>query len=61
MENKNLAKYLEALNGISYFEWVKLQQVVDSIFRKKDHEFKSGLELTVKAEEVPDIIRAQFG
>lgn len=58
-EKSKVANYLKALDGISYFQWIKLRSIVECHFEEKDHEFKRGLKLT--AEEADDATRERFG
>ena len=39
-------KYIKALRGISYCEWVKLREGIDSEFDRQIGESKRGLQLT---------------
>lgn len=53
-------KYIEALKGISYFEWIKLREGMDNEFNRLIGESKRKLELT-DVERVEKTIRSQFG
>nr|DAY47104.1 MAG TPA: hypothetical protein [Caudoviricetes sp.] len=55
-----MEKYIEALEGISYFEWIKLQEGIDSEFEEQIGESKRNLRLT-DSENVKRIIRSRFG
>lgn len=55
-----MEKYIEALKGISYFEWIKLREGMDAEFNRLTGEFKRKLELT-DVERVEKAIRSQFG
>lgn len=55
-----MQKYIEALKGISYFEWVKLQEGINSEFEEQIGESKKNLRLT-DSENVKRIIRSRFG
>ena len=35
---KEIKKYIEALDGISYFDWLKLQHTIQRHFDSKRHE-----------------------
>lgn len=41
-----MEKYIEALKGISYFEWIKLREGMDNEFNRLIGESKRTLELT---------------
>ncbi len=41
-----MEKYIEALKGISYFEWIKLREGMDKEFNRLIGESKRKLELT---------------
>ena len=41
-----MKKYIEALRGISYCEWVKLREGIDSEFDRQIGESKRSLQLT---------------
>ena len=55
-----MKKYIEALQGISYFEWIKLREGIDSEFDRQIGESKRGLQLT-DSENVKKAIRSRFG
>lgn len=55
-----MEKYIEALKGISYFEWIKLREGMDNEFNWLIGESKRKLELT-DVERVGKTIRSQFG
>ena len=59
-EVNKVEKYIEALKGISYFEWIKLREGMDNEFNRLIGEFKRKLELT-DVERVEKTIRSQFG
>lgn len=59
-EVNKVEKYIEALKGISYFEWIKLREGMDAEFNRLTGEFKRKLELT-DVERVEKAIRSQFG
>lgn len=51
---------IEALKGISYFEWCQLKLVVDEEFRRQQHESERKLRL-VDVKSVKESIHSQFG
>lgn len=53
-------KYIKALEGISYPEWVKLQVGMQSFFDKKISETKRELVLT-DSDELKKAILQRFG
>ena len=55
-----MEEYIEALKGISYFEWIKLREGIDSEFDRQIGESKRSLQLT-DSENVKRIIRSRFG
>lgn len=59
-EVNKVEKYIEALKGISYFEWIKLREGMDNEFNRLIGESKRTLELT-DVERVEKTIRSQFG
>ena len=59
-EMNKVEKYIEALKGISYFEWIKLREGMDNEFNRLIGESKRTLELT-DVERVEKTIRSQFG
>lgn len=59
-EVSKVEKYIEALKGISYFEWIKLREGMDNEFNRLIGESKRKLELT-DVERVEKAIRSQFG
>lgn len=59
-EVSKVEKYIEALKGISYFEWIKLREGMDNEFNRLIGESKRKLELT-DVERVGKTIRSQFG
>lgn len=52
--------YIEALKGISYWEWQKLKEGIDRTFEKEKGEFDKQLKLA-NTENVKKFIRSQFG
>ena len=55
-----MQEYIEALKGISYFEWIKLREGMDNEFNRLIGESKRSLQLT-DSENVKRIIRSRFG
>lgn len=60
MTKEKFDKYLEALNGISYLEWQKLQHVIERVFEKQRRELERSLQLS-SSEEISMITRSLFG
>ena len=54
-----MEEYIEALKGISYFEWIKLREGIDSEFDRQIGESKRSLQLT-DSENVKKAIRSRF-
>lgn len=54
---------IEALKGISYFEWCQLKLVVDEEFRRQQHEAERNLRLvdvkSVKENKLGPIVTAK--
>lgn len=55
-----MKKYIEALKGISYLEWVKLQEGINSEFERQIDETKKNLRLT-DSKNVERAICSMFG
>lgn len=55
-----MKKYIEALKGISYWEWVKLQEGINSEFERQIDETKKNLRLT-DSKNVERAICSMFG
>ena len=55
-----MEEYIEPLNGISYFAWIKLREGIDSEFDRQIGESKRSLQLT-DSENVKKAIRSRFG
>ncbi len=55
-----MEKYIEALKGISYFEWIKLRESMDAEFNQQIGESKKKLKFT-DSGNVKSIIRSRFG
>ena len=60
MEDKKLERYIEALNGIGYQDWIRLKEGVDGAFERKKHEFEENLKLA-NIGDVKFAIRSRFG
>lgn len=45
-----ISTYLEKLDGISYFDWLKLRQSVDRLFDKQKNEQERHLELALSRD-----------
>lgn len=52
--------YIQALIGISYADWCKLEEAVDQYFRMKKRELDGQIQLS-ESETINKIIRLQFG
>ena len=62
METENAIKYAEALNGISFREWLILKIGMDRMFQNKLKELEPELKLKLSdTEQVGRLIRSQFG
>jgi len=59
MKTDNAIKYAEALNGISFREWLMLKIGMDRMFQNKLKELEPELKLS-DAEQVGRLIRSQF-
>lgn len=59
-EAERMEKYINALKGISYFEWVKLKNGIDRSFEHQKGEFEKSLKFA-DTEDVKKIIHSQFG
>ena len=55
-----MEKYLEALKGITYPEWVKLKIGIDRAFSQQKNESEQKLKLA-DVEVVRNLIQSQFG
>lgn len=60
MDQKKLISYIEALNGISYQEWIRLKEGVDGAFKRKKGEFEEKLKLA-NIGDVKSVIHSRFG
>lgn len=45
MQGQDFKKYLASLEGMSYWEWVKLKYIIDTEFRKKEYELQKEMKL----------------
>ena len=62
MKTENAIKYAEALNGISFREWLMLKIGMDRMFQNKLKELEPELKLKLSdTEQVGRLIRSQFG
>lgn len=62
MKTENAIKYAEALNGISFREWLILKIGIDRMFQNKLKELEPELKLKLSdAEQVGRLIQSQFG
>lgn len=59
-EVATMEKYIEALCGISYLEWIKLRNGMDAFFSRERSELEKKLKLA-DTEAVKKAIRSQFG
>lgn len=55
-----MEKYAKALEGISYTEWIKLEQVIDRIFAEKRRKMSDKIHLSSE-DNTLEAIRSQFG
>lgn len=53
-------KYIDALKGITYEEWLKLSTVMNRYFENEVRKSYSKIELTDN-KQVENLIRSQFG
>lgn len=61
MKTDNAIKYAEALNGISFREWLMLKIGMDRMFQNKLKELEPELKLKLSdTEQVGRLIRSQF-
>ena len=56
----NMEKYIKALEGITYSQWIKIRMAIDRRFEQEIGEFKKGLKLS-DCKKVENIIHQQFG
>lgn len=62
MKTENAIKYAEALNGISFREWLMLKIGMDRMFQNKLKELEPELKLKLSdTEQVGRLIQSQFG
>lgn len=57
---QKVKEYIEALQGITFEEWIKLRTAIDRRFDQKIGEFKKELKLS-ESKIVEDIIHSRFG
>lgn len=55
-----MEKYIKALQGISYSEWIKLKTGIDKEFERQKSESEKTFKLA-DTENVEMVIRSQFG
>lgn len=55
-----MENYIDALQNISYKEWIKLKTAIDRVFEMKKSEIEKNIKLA-NAEEVKLVIQSQFG
>lgn len=55
-----MEKYIKALEGITYSQWIKIRMAIDRRFEQEIGEFKKGLKLS-DCKKVENIIHQQFG
>lgn len=55
-----MKKYIEALQGISYWDWQKLKAGIDGAFEYEKGEFERTLKFA-KVEDAELVIRSRFG
>ena len=56
-----MKKYIEALQNISYPEWVKLRTAIDKNFDMQKKELEKDIQLSADSDELHRIIHSQFG
>lgn len=59
MDLSKIDNYLLNLEGISYFDWIKLQLAINANFESKKCELEKELKLT-NVKSVSNIIHSQF-
>ena len=55
MENQNQDKvpyYVKKLNGITYFEWLRLSQMINADFLRQQHEHERKLVLASETSKI---------
>lgn len=55
-----LTKYIQALQGISYSEWLRLREGVDGAFYKEKEELEKSIKFA-NVEDAEQVIRSRFG
>ena len=53
-------KYVDALEGISCSQWIKIKTAIDRYFALKKRELEGQIQLS-KPDTVKELIRSQFG
>lgn len=59
-DRKELLEFVHRLEGISYFDWQKLQIAVNRAFDAKTRESQRAMQLS-NTKRVEELIRSQFG
>lgn len=59
MSQKKLSEYIEALNGITYPQWVKLRTGIDMQFDFSRRELEKNMQIS--SGETARLIRLDFG
>lgn len=55
-----MRKYIEALQGISYEEWISLKEGIDGVFKHEKGEFEKTLKFA-NVDEAEWVIHSRFG
>lgn len=53
-------RYVNALSGITYLEWVRVKTAIDRYFDSEKRELETQIQLS-KPDTVKKLIRSQFG
>ena len=53
-------RYVNALSGINYSEWIRVKTAIDRYFDSEKRELETQIQLS-KPDTVKKIIRSQFG
>lgn len=54
-----MKNYIEALSGITYYEWIRLKNSIDRSFESSRKELEKSIQLD--SEMTEKIMRSQFG
>lgn len=57
----DISRYIKSLQGISYFDWIKLKTAIDRSFKMQISELEKEIQLTNNTEQIERLIRSQFG